>query len=181
MNFYFKPHPFLPHWVPGFLLSTAILLRHYGWSYHRLMEYMPASQAKSFLVGLTIVVVAWIAGQALGAARDILEHLWDLLSPIEWDFFFWCDAAEIEKFEEYYFSFYVFCFNTTLALAAMILLSLTRGSFPPKAMAGAALLLAFFAVDTMLLRLEVRRMLAEWSRRPHRGNRTAPGEAVSAI
>ena len=175
MNFYLKPHPFLPHWVPGFFLSMAILLRHYGWSYQRLMDYMPPNQAKSFLVGLTIVVVAWIAGQALGAARNILEHVLDLADPVEWDYFFWCEAAEIEKFEEHYFSSYVFCFNTTLALAAMIMISLTRGSFPPKAMVGSSLLLAFFAVDTALLRMEVRRMLDEWS---HRGGGDPAASAI---
>ena len=171
MNFQMKPHPFLAHWVPGFFLSTTILLRHYYWSYHALMEYMPPSQTKSFIVGLAVVVFAWIAGQGLDAARDIAEHVLDLACPIDWEFFFWADRLAIERFEEHYFSYYVFCFNTAIALAGMLMLWLLHGGFSLKAIEGITFLLVFFAADTYLLRMEIHRVLGEWNKRPHNGNR----------
>jgi hypothetical protein len=170
MNVQMKPHPILAHWVPGFFRSITVLLRHYSWSYHRLMEYMPPSQTKSFIVGLAVVVFSWIAGQGLDAARDILEHVLDLACPVNWEFFFWADPAAIENFEEHFFLYYVFCFNTAIALAGMLALWLVRGGFTMKEIEGITFLFAFFAVDTYLLRMEIYRVLEEWGNRPHKGN-----------
>lgn len=170
MNFHMKPHPLMAHWAPGFFLSAAVLLRHYAWSYHRLMDYMPPSQTKSFLIGMVILVVSWIAGQALDAMRDILEHLVDLAHPLDWDFFFWAEPVEVEKFEEHYFSYYVFSFNTAIAMAGLLLVWLGREGFPFKVIAGITFLLVFFTIDTCLLRMEIQRVLSAWNKQPHRGN-----------
>ena len=80
------------------------------------------------------------------------------------------DAVAIEKFDEHYFSRYVFCFNTTLALAGMAVLWMLRGSFAMKTVEGITFLLVFFATNTYLLRMEIHRVLDAWNERPHNGN-----------
>ena len=155
--------------APGLLVLAIILLRHYNWSYQLFIEYLPANQAKSLLVGATVAVAAWIIGQLLSAAHDVLEHCLDSVWPVEWGFFFWASPEQVEKFEDHYFNYYVFCSSTALGLLLLLFIFTVRGSCPSKVATILSILLVFFATDAILLRKEIRKVLHDWSFKAPRG------------
>lgn len=113
MNFSLSPHQLVAHWVPGFVLVILLPLLAAD-TYNA--AFKPALPAGDTARGILFAVLAFVMGQFLDAVRDILECVWDRWSKVNWDFFMHADAAQLEKLDRWYFTYYVFNSNLVVPL-----------------------------------------------------------------
>jgi hypothetical protein len=163
MNFPWKPHQLVGHWVPGFVL-LAILLLADAHAHHSaaLWSKITSSLGSNFAVILAIVV-PFVIGEFLDCLRDLLESLADKFSKINWDKLQSLSAEKQVIFEDYYFVYYVFNMNLSIGLIAGYLLTLFLGIFPSHygcqfTLAVLIGVLVFF-INACTLRIEIKKFL----------------------
>jgi hypothetical protein len=125
MNFSFKPHQIVAHWVPGFVVLTMWLLAdvHYANTHS---NYIALWFKLNKLVGsgfgvFLAAIVPFVIGQILDALRNLIE---DRLYTIEkksnkeikWIAEFKLNEKELNLFEDTYFTYYVFSANLCIGL-----------------------------------------------------------------
>jgi len=145
----------MAHWVPGFLVVIAIrqtLVNDYPLVYK---SFIGSDDSGGAIAILSVVVVAFIVGEVLDASRDLLEHAWDLLQPLNWNLLFSGDKEKVENLKASYFTYYAFDCNTSLALAIIILVLHFFTSVPAWGLAVPAVFLAILAVNAFSLRREI--------------------------
>jgi hypothetical protein len=113
-----KPQPLIAEVLPGLaticIFGTAYPANHLdqrSW----LLENKSASEA--ITAGFATVLISWILGTFLDAIRDLLEHLIDWRFPVNWEFLFKGQAAEIQKLDDSWLAYYFLCGNYRIALA----------------------------------------------------------------
>lgn len=171
MNFSLKPHPLIAHWVPGFVVSLIIFL----WGPRLCLESMASNwnaineKFQIFLGGLIAVVVPFVVGQVLDSIRDLIEGKLDDYCKIKWEFIRKMDVNDLKKFEEYYFTYYVFNSNLVIGIGLIVLptLILTFIFSRFSLLALGVLLLALVAAlilfcDAFQLRHEIKEYIEEW-------------------
>jgi len=123
MNLSLDRHLLVGHWVPGFVVVMALRPLLFGGSSAVFDSLFggPAPGGEAISV-LAVVVLSLCAGETLDALRDLLEHVWDRLQPLRWDFFVTAGKDKVDSFRASYFTFYVFDCNISLALLALVVL-----------------------------------------------------------
>ena len=113
MSFSLSPHQLVAHWVPGFVFVILVPLLAPDTYNSAFKPVLPAGDTAR---GILFAVLAFVMGQFLDALRDTLECVWDLWNKVNWDFFMHADAAQIEKLDRWYFTYYVFNSNLVVPL-----------------------------------------------------------------
>jgi hypothetical protein len=126
MNFSWKPHQLIAHWVPGFIVVAMWILAdvHYAnlhsdgaHPYTALWLKINAVIGSGFAAVL-VVVVPFVVGQFLDAARNWGEDFPDRKpeSEVKWRMLKYLTKDELAIFEDYYFMYYVFSGNLWIGL-----------------------------------------------------------------
>jgi hypothetical protein len=128
MNITLRPQRLIAQWIPGLAFVYVLLLTLPG-SFQTLFTPMgyTAANGQQFTFQFTTVeellvflVLGLVAGELLDSFRDLLEHLWDRWSRVNWSFLVRKDGDELSKFVERHFTHYVF--NCNLVIPSLILL-----------------------------------------------------------
>ena len=152
MKFALSSHVLMAHWVPGFLVVMAVRALLLSCCPQVLKGLMDNSGEAITI--LSVVVVGFFVGEVLDAVRDLLEHGWDKIQPVNWDFLVKGGKDEIENFKAAYFTYYAFDCNATLALLIMSVLAFLTPT-PSWARVVLGVFLAIFLVNAILLRKEM--------------------------
>jgi hypothetical protein len=167
MPFSLKPFQLVAHWVPGWTLLVIIFLaakqNHLG-----LIGRIEQDWGTS-LVLLAIVTAAFVAGELLDALRDIGEWLLDCLPKwkIGWDFIMEMPEEKLRRVEDYFYTYYIFSSNLTLALVVGIIVELFLPlRFPCWAQWGLVIAMLVTLANAITLRLEIVRITAHFLK-PH--------------
>ncbi len=108
---------------------------------------------------LSIVVGAFLVGELLDAARDlILEHILDKFQPLKWSFFSSEDMNKIENFKTSYFTYYVFDWNISMALLVVAVLAILN-SAPAWIYVVLAIPFVIFVFNAIRLRGEMKPLM----------------------
>ncbi len=122
-----KPLQFFCEWIPGAVLAVLILgcFQRWDWS-----ETIDSMAQHSLIVFPAFALAALVVGQLIDSLRDLAweyfadRFLWrKFKGRVNWDFFFSGADAEIRHMEDYYFSYYSFNLNISIALVLSILLT----------------------------------------------------------
>ncbi len=156
MNFNLSTHVLIAHWVPGFLVAITLraVLLIGAPTTPILKSLMGSDTSGSALEVLVVVVTAFFIGEVLDASRDLLENAWDLLQPMNWDFFVTAGKDKVENFRTSYFTYYAFDCNVSLALIIMLLLAYFS-SAPTRVLLILVVPLAIFVLNGWRLRTEM--------------------------
>jgi len=117
MPFSLKPHQLVAHWVPGFVALAFVLLVELKSGHSHLQQVVEAIGKPS--AGLAFAVTAFAIGQFLDAIRNLVEEFIEFIAPtcaINWDFIWQFDKEDLERMDDYYYTYYVFDFNLAFAL-----------------------------------------------------------------
>ena len=158
MNFNLKPHPFLAHFIPGCFAAVIMAMAHCSWSYTGLN---PRIANISNVIVFASLIGILILGECIDAIRDIIEHLLDLRENwrMEWNHVLAPEKTEdkLYVFENYYFTYYVFCANSFLAvLVAVMGCQIDRlETMKCKALVALSLMAVVLLTDAILLRCEL--------------------------
>ncbi len=135
MKFSIDRHTLFAHSVPGFLVVMAVYALAVAPVQGGPNGFFNRWEGAGSLLGaaspqwveiLALVVGAIVVGEVIDAFRDLLEHLWDHVQPIKWDFLISGDQEKVARFVDRYFTFYVFDVNTSIALILVALSPLVR-------------------------------------------------------
>jgi len=158
--------PLVAELLSGF---TALLLGYfdlYGFHFEKLREVPNAGI-------LILILFAWILGTFFDLSRNLLENLWDchwfVRHELDWDFFFHGDDKRLANLEHYFWSFYLLDADMAVAIFFFLLLgrailSQTIGqaqTYPTGPHVILFAIGAMFAVDAMLLRWEIKKLVNE--------------------
>jgi len=163
MNFPWKPHQLVGHWVPGFVVLTILLLAD-AHAHHAtaLWSKITGSLGSNFAVILAIII-PFVIGEFLDCLRDLGEHLADKISEIKWEKLKSLSAEKQAVFEDYYFVYYVFNMNLSIGLIAGYLLTLILRVFPTDYGCPFTLAVLFgvlvFCINACSLRVEIKKFL----------------------
>ena len=158
MNINLKPHPFLAHFVPGCFTALIVIMAHYNWS---AMELNLASGNIKYPAAFALVVCLLMLGECIDAARDIFEHILDSRKGwgIKWRQFLVAGKEEsLYVFENYYFTYYVFCANSFVAALVAVVgcqIDAHLQARTCKIFVSVFLMTIVFLVDAALLRDEL--------------------------
>jgi hypothetical protein len=128
MNISLKPGPIIAIWLPGFALTMFIVLSLSQWDLVGLVGEVQSKSGGSFWIMLAVIAIAFVVGQFLDAARDvILENLiFDrICGKVRWEFFFEGNKEKLQNLEEFFYRWYEMDANIVVA----ILLSAILGVF----------------------------------------------------
>jgi hypothetical protein len=117
MNFSLKPHPLIAHWVPGVIVVVTGLLAWSDWHVSKVLSTFAGDASKATLSVLVLSVIAFVIGGILDSFRNCSED-----DEVNWDFFFDASEAEVQRLNEYYFTYYVLSKNLTFAIAVGLLI-----------------------------------------------------------
>ena len=150
MNFSPKPHPLIAHWIPG----SVVVILAYFW-HHDCWSFSCFGELSRTALG--VFLVASIAtGELLDAARDITENIIEHCFPekkLAWTFFLDTPEKKLENFENYFYTYYVLCWNFALGLFPVLCLEIARrGRKHWLIEIALAIACAIFFVDALLLR-----------------------------
>jgi hypothetical protein len=160
MKFALNPHVLMAHWVPGFLVVMAVrsVLLNVSPLGDCLMGRDNSGEATAIL---SIVVFAFLIGELLDAARDlILENILDKFQPLRWSFFSSEDTNKVENFKTSYYTYYVFDWNVSMALLVVAALAISY-SAPTWTYVVLAISLVIFVSNAIRLRGEMKPLM-EW-------------------
>jgi hypothetical protein len=179
MNFAFRGHQLIAHWIPGFVLVCLLYVcdRHYRFGYFTTIvaslttqppkpEDMAGFFEKSFIV-LAFVAVVFVIGQFIDALRDILETVVACLfkAEIKWKKIAKMNSDERQAWDDYFFSYYVFSANMAIGaipvVAGCSLCSVLRGKHWIVAFISFSVMTVVFAWDALILRPDVRDILLD--------------------
>lgn len=169
MNFSLKPHPLVAHWVPGFTFLTLIWLSRHDWNFDALVLTGP----QAALITLILSVAAFVIGQVFDAFRDTLietflnkgdgkEKEWEKM----WEKIINADTTKADRFEEYYFTWYVLDWNLALSLIAFLLISLCAPACicsRPCLCLVVLIIVALFIANALSLRKEMIKLVKGWA------------------
>jgi hypothetical protein len=123
MNFSLKPHPLIAHWIPGMVILTFLVLFHFHGSYSAFLKDYAGNGSSVTITIFLLSVGAFLIGEVLDSFRDgVIEPFWNWLAKkngknaITWDFFWKVSPEKGGQFDDYYFTYYVFNMNLSLAL-----------------------------------------------------------------
>lgn len=111
MNFSLKPNPLIAILLPGFTTLVAIIFFKQAES--PLVTVIPNIDHTTFDM-ILIVTFGFVLGNFLDAVRDVLEGLFDMVSPIKWDFFISGPKNYLQNFEEWFYTWYELDLNLVL-------------------------------------------------------------------
>ena len=167
MNFSLKPHPLVAHWVPGFTFLTLIWLSRHGWNFGVLAPTGP----QAALYTLILAVAAFVTGQVFDALRDsLIERLFDKHKKLKWEKIVHADSGKVNRFEDYYYTWYVLDWNLAISLFAFLvtfLLSWLTG-WPANIRCHIGVFvvvfarIALFIINAILLRKEIIDLIKDW-------------------
>jgi len=179
MNFAFRGHQLIAHWIPGFVLVCLLYVcdRHYGFGYYTTIvaslttqspktEDMAGFLAKSFMV-LVFVAVVFVIGQFIDALRDIFETVIErrFKAEIKWKNIAKMNPDERQAWDDYFFSYYVFSVNMVIGaffvVAACLLCSVLPGKHWTVAFISFGVMTVVFILDALILRQDVRDILLD--------------------
>jgi hypothetical protein len=178
VNLSLRPHLLISHWVPGMFVLMVVVLSHLDWKYG---VFIATYAKEGSVVTVSIVlfsIAAFLIGEILDSVRDLLEYIWDKILPeVNWDYLVTAPPDQVERFDNYYRTYYVFNMNLGLAFALSLLMvwlgvvSLPDWACRPSAIVGAVLGLFILLVDAILLRREIARVTKQMSRLEAEGKR----------
>ncbi len=118
MNFSLKPHPLVAHWVPGMTFLVLVWGSRHGWNFRE----MAAGNSNNIWYMLIFSVGAFVIGQVFDAFRDtLIERFLDKGKTLDWEKIINAEATKADRFEDYYFTYYVLDWNLALSLIASLL------------------------------------------------------------
>ena len=166
MNISLKPNPILAIWLPGFALTMfAIFFWHNGDKIGLLGDFQLMASI-SFWTVVVIITIAFIIGQLLDAARDIILENFvfeKLCGKLKWNFFFEADPALLEKVDEWYYLWYEMDANLVVAiLIASILALVGKLSIDFFTWIAMAVALILFFCDARELRIEIKNLIDKY-------------------
>lgn len=173
----FSPRQLAAHWVPGFVF-VAILFTADKQNGEHLLKFFGCD----FNTGIAVVVLAaagFVAGNFLDALRDLCDdHVLGLKDKwkFDWNFLLDLKSDEVQRIDEYYFTWYVFSANLALGLVIGGITDLSfHGRFPFWVWCVGALVILIFGQDAWRLRNciieETNRLLKQAGK--HHGEETA--------
>jgi len=159
MNFAPKVGPLVAEILSGF----AVLLLGYfaisrGDNIPLTLHDTPAAAISIF------ALLAWLLGTFFDVLRNLLEHILDCFSKINWEFFFEGSPEKIANLEHYFFSFYMLDADMTIGLVAFFALGRSvvtdilgaKWSLPSTVYILIPIVAAVFALDAICLRFEIK-------------------------
>jgi len=159
MPFSLKPHQLVAQWVPGSVLLVIIFLfaRQDGMRHVMQLEQIGGTA----IVLLGAVTGGFVAGLLLDAIRDILEWGLCMVSAwkIDWGYIMRAETEKLQRFEDYYFTYYVFSFNLFIALVIAEIIEHYSAITIPCSLGWAVALIQLFALaNGITLRVEIVRI-----------------------
>ena len=151
MKFSLSSYVLIAHWVPGFLVVMAARPLLIDQKSPFLKGVLGVDGLDKTIAILVVIVGSFFAGEVLDSARDLLENVWDLLQPVDWEFFFTGDKEKLARLVEHYYTFYAFQCNVSLALAILFLLA-RRQSASDLILVFLVLCIVVFVLDAIVLR-----------------------------
>ena len=159
MNFSLKPHQLVAHWVPGFVALVIVFIADLK-GFNHLNQLGKAIGTSSTV--LAVAVISFATGQFFDAIRNLIEELISRFFPkyaINWEFIWTFKSDQLERMDDYYFTYCVFDFNLAWALVVSALVTLYSPVFPkhlPSWMFAAILVaIVVFALDGCCLRSDI--------------------------
>lgn len=124
-----KPYLIISHLLPGCFFLLICLLDYEKWDFDDIKAAVEDLNSTALIgLGIILLIAAFLFGEIFDSARDgALEWFFEKITKkeITWDFFYnQQDEKKLARFEEYYFTWYVFNLNTAIALVAAGILSL---------------------------------------------------------
>ncbi len=187
MNLSLRPHLLISHWVPGTFVLMVVVLSHLDWKYGVFIETY-AKEGSVVTVSIVLFsIVAFLIGEVLDSVRDMLEYFWDKILPeVNWDYLVTAPPDQVERFDNYYRTYYVFNMNLVLAFASSLgmnclgLVSLPPRVWPPSVFVSAGLVVCIILiVDAILLRREVACITKEQMNRHEAERKRSEGQTNS--
>ncbi|MHB8302710.1 MAG: hypothetical protein ACYDC6_07745 [Acidobacteriaceae bacterium] len=159
MKFALNFHVLIAHWVPGFLVVMAMRPVLLSSTSPVLKSLLGTDSTNGPIAVLSIVVAAFLVGEVLDAVRDLLlENILDRFQPLKWEFLASGETDKIENFKSYYFTYYVFDWNVSLALAIAAGLAISM-SAPYWTYAVLGIPFIIFVVNAFQLRGEMKPLM----------------------
>jgi hypothetical protein len=164
MSFSLKPHPLIAHWVPGVAFLVLAWGSYHEWTYLSL----PSVTSEAALLTLVASVMAFVIGAVFDAFRNsVIENRLDKTAgrKIEWNRLITADKEQLDRLENYYFTYYVLDWNLALCIFALLVIWLV---VPPQKIEWGYLRVVLIVValllsyDAMSLRGEIKEVFDKW-------------------
>jgi hypothetical protein len=124
-----KPYLIISHLLPGCFFLLISLIDYEKWEFDKIKASVKDLNSTSLIgLGIILLIAAFLFGEIFDSARDgALEWIFEKLSKkkVRWDYFYdQPDEKKLARFEEFYFTWYVFNLNTAMALIIAGIVSL---------------------------------------------------------
>ena len=160
MGFSLKPHQLVAHWVPGVVVIAILFLADLKNEFHLFKHVTDALGAP--VTVLALAVMAFAIGLFLDDIRNLAEEFTGRFCPkytIKWDFIWKFSKENLQRLEDYYFTYYVFDFNMACALFISLLAVEFLPIFPQHLPCWILVIIGIatfvFALDCHFLRKEI--------------------------
>ena len=169
MNISLKPSPIIAIWLPGFALTTFVILCWHNGDKVGLFGALQLDTSISFWPAIAIIVASFIVGQFLDAIRDILLENFvfeKLCGEVKWQFFFEAKKESLENLDEWFYSWYEMDANIVVGSFVAIILALSgKVSIDCFAWIIIVAALVFFFLDAKELRSDIKEMIDRYYER----------------
>jgi hypothetical protein len=157
MNVPLPSHRLIGHWVPGMLVLMVAALSRSDWKYTAFLSTYAKDAPSVTLTTILFFILAFVIGEFLDSLRDLLEHVWDRISPVNWDYLATSPSDQAEQFRNYYWTYYVLAANLVYAFVLSLLMTPFRFvSWPPWPLPVFAVLgVCVFLWNAITLRREI--------------------------
>ncbi|MGD1046740.1 MAG: hypothetical protein ABR936_15635 [Bacteroidota bacterium] len=166
MNISLKPGPIISIWLPGFALTMFVLLSLQHWDLLGLVGSSQSQSSINFWVVILVVSIAFVVGQFLDAARDIVleNFIFErFCGEVKWEFFFEANKESLENLEEWFYTWYEMDANLVVAIVVAAILGIAGQitiNFLTWILMTVALVLFF--MDAKELRTDTKKMIDKY-------------------
>lgn len=159
MNLAPKVGPLVAELLSGLAALLLIYFHVHGFSFEGI-ENLPSGAI------ILLAALAWISGTFFDLIRNLFEWVWDCpwitRQKLNWRFFFSGPPEHLANLEHYFWSFYLLDADMAIAILLSLLLSrvfIPNGHLDLLWSLGFAFVAVLFAVDVILLRIEIKDLL----------------------
>jgi len=189
MNQTLRPQPQLGEVLPGALTLALFLLLVYDHDPDALNSLSAPSTGPGLLaiIGGVFLFASWILGTLLDTIRNgVVENIVDRCSkqPLNWEFFVSGDRDKVTQLDEYFFAYYQAKANYEIGILIFLLVCI--GWFPTRligllTLGVAALLFLFCTIDSISLRIEIKKLTTPRLAAAHAGVYTRLQQSVHGV